>query len=51
VAIEFRPAGKSDRAAIMELFEVAFKAPASAGLLDRRAVFTSDAARVATRGS
>lgn len=30
MAIEFRPAGKSDRAAILELFEVAFKAPANA---------------------
>lgn len=30
MAIEFRPAGKSDRAAILELFEAAFKTPASA---------------------
>jgi len=42
VAIEFRPAGKSDRAAILELFEVAFKAPASEGDLDPNAAGASD---------
>jgi hypothetical protein len=29
VAVEFRPAGKSDRTAILELFEAAFKTAAS----------------------